>query len=752
MKKVATGSWAYDGNINTPKTWGNLSMKEKADIMKVAVQNGITNLQDIRDRYNDFAEGGDLTDDEYFSIMEKVAKENWKDWGDESEDAALVRILNDNSYDYRGYYNKYPESEANAETHWSDEFKTVYHPTFSDESIYSGNKSKFNPDGLIGGHWEGEHFIPAPWQEDENEYSSGGKIHIKPSHRGRFTELKKRTGHSASWFKAHGTPAQKKMAVFALNSKKWKHGDGGPLVDAANAHIYDGTTEDSQQMNDDYIFTGRPSQYDFQVTAEAPTVYWDGFNWIGFNDLGQRVTKGSNFNPSGARVIESPQEFENARLAQARKTDINGTHRFAEKVRGVATLAAMAPMAGPLVEAADAMAPVILRGTEQTLVNPKTYQQLLTSILGGEAVETATKRLTGKSWEENVSKDIEEITGWNPQNTWYGKTLVAASNPGYLLSYNNIAKTAEYPLNVTKRLGEAVARTDIVNMKEAYKEAINAIKEGFTGIPKTKYALDPKMLGYVPYSKKRLLANTNYVLTGQKVGIPGYSNSFAPQVGTYIAQNKGFWHVPKGLEDADDVIDAFLYSKEIDPRFGLKLVNRGNDFGVHEQYVAKNYATKASDIPVYEVQNEINVPTENMVDFGIWKSADHGNTKLFSADGIHSAVDVGGHQVRIGKAKDGTTASQGQDIYKFNATDFDKKYHNLMSPVKRKAMYVAAKAFDALGTPVITRSKWVPMTAKTVAVMPESNLSYAESKEIASALKSMSKEDLLKMIKNITKE
>lgn len=48
-------------------------------------------------------------------------------------------------------------------------------------------------------------------------------IHIKPENRGKFTRLKKRTGKSASWFKAHGTPAQKKMAVFALNSRKWSH-------------------------------------------------------------------------------------------------------------------------------------------------------------------------------------------------------------------------------------------------------------------------------------------------------------------------------------------------------------------------------------------------------------------------------------------------------------------------------------------------------------------------------------------------
>ena len=48
-------------------------------------------------------------------------------------------------------------------------------------------------------------------------------IHIKPENRGKFTALKKRTGKSSTWYKENGTPAQKKMAVFALNAKKWKH-------------------------------------------------------------------------------------------------------------------------------------------------------------------------------------------------------------------------------------------------------------------------------------------------------------------------------------------------------------------------------------------------------------------------------------------------------------------------------------------------------------------------------------------------
>ena len=73
----------------------------------------------------------------------------------------------------------------------------------------------------------------------------GGRIHIKPENRGKFTALKKRTGHSASWFKAHGTPAQKKMAVFALNSKHWSHkrADGGYLQDYGQSYelggVYD---------------------------------------------------------------------------------------------------------------------------------------------------------------------------------------------------------------------------------------------------------------------------------------------------------------------------------------------------------------------------------------------------------------------------------------------------------------------------------------------------------------------------------
>lgn len=112
-------------------------------------------------------DAGRISDEEYYNIMEGVAERNYRDWGFPNSDAALVQALNDNTYNYRGYYNKYPNGKGNAKDHWPDDFKTVYHPTFSNESRYSGKKSQYNPKGLKGGYWIGETFMPANWQRTQ---------------------------------------------------------------------------------------------------------------------------------------------------------------------------------------------------------------------------------------------------------------------------------------------------------------------------------------------------------------------------------------------------------------------------------------------------------------------------------------------------------------------------------------------------------------------------------------------------------
>ena len=216
--------------------WDTLSLEEQAEMIKAAVSEGIFDLKEIRHKYNQFAKGGGKegeeevnTDRSYINTMERVAEENYRKWGYDNPDEALIHALNDNTYNYRGYYEKYPQSAANADTHWPDEFKTVYHPTFSRESIYSGEKSQYNPNGRTGGFWLGELFVPAPWQLFNN-YAEGGGIHIKPSHRGRLTELKKRTGKSEAELYRTGSAATRKMITFARSARKWnKHSMGGYL-------------------------------------------------------------------------------------------------------------------------------------------------------------------------------------------------------------------------------------------------------------------------------------------------------------------------------------------------------------------------------------------------------------------------------------------------------------------------------------------------------------------------------------------
>jgi hypothetical protein len=86
-----------------------------------------------------------------------------------------------------------------------------------------------------------------------NEYpifrKDGGSIHIKPSHRGRLTELKARTGKTEAELYNDGNPAHKKMVVFARNARKWRHEDGGPL----DNYLYDGGPYGVIPLGGDYL-------------------------------------------------------------------------------------------------------------------------------------------------------------------------------------------------------------------------------------------------------------------------------------------------------------------------------------------------------------------------------------------------------------------------------------------------------------------------------------------------------------------
>lgn len=77
--------------------WDKLLMKEKAAMIKVAVDNGISNLNDIRKVYNEFAEGGDIKTS---WTMEDEAK--YREWRASLPDN--LKNTNDSDYDMRGAF------------------------------------------------------------------------------------------------------------------------------------------------------------------------------------------------------------------------------------------------------------------------------------------------------------------------------------------------------------------------------------------------------------------------------------------------------------------------------------------------------------------------------------------------------------------------------------------------------------------------------------------------------------------------
>ena len=235
----------YKGFTYTPapKTaWDSLSMLEKSEMMKVAVRNGITDLKTIREKYNEYAEGGDTNPAMTGMMKSKLAIS--AHFGNPT--ARRMANYDTRSYTWPGEYeydkgigepkrgNVYVGSYGNLITPQIQDngkglvfIDNVWSPKNDQRSYMQSLKFDNEADAI----YFGEHYKEvAPMM---GLYDSGGKIYIKPENRGKFTALKERTGHSATWFKEHGTPAQKKMATFALNARHWKHGLGGNLFEKA---------------------------------------------------------------------------------------------------------------------------------------------------------------------------------------------------------------------------------------------------------------------------------------------------------------------------------------------------------------------------------------------------------------------------------------------------------------------------------------------------------------------------------------
>lgn len=413
----------------TPKTaWDNLSMQEKSEMMKVAVRNGITDLKTIREKYNEFAEGGnlpenDLSETNQFGgggyVPSRAIRQRIANWEGAAMDRDTIDPLSgkmakknrsfeevatgfvnaipkdirgqvlsnqelaDNLYSYaynvgpgkfrervipalRRYYqgngsvsevtdsmwasgdkklkglrrrrteersgvskalqggntaspvsyisqtdnNSFvpfqpmlpevfkaphpivPYSIADTSTESQEATVSPYDTEELEEQSRRNNLQHFmNVLNMVYGNAAEDgssFFLPFGALSYNNTFDDGGKIHIKPENKGKFTALKKRTGHSATWFKEHGTPAQKKMAVFELNARHWKHGLGGNLFD-------DGGNKDNifryTNNNGDvrYVYQDNPDAEEVPVRP-LNTIFPDPAQWTFTDDAGKFYT------------------------------------------------------------------------------------------------------------------------------------------------------------------------------------------------------------------------------------------------------------------------------------------------------------------------------------------------------------------------------------------------------------------------------------------------------------------------------
>ena len=241
------------------------------------------------------------------------------------------------------------------------------------------------------------------------------------------------------------------------------------------------------------------------------------------------------------------------------------------------------------------------------------------------------------------------------------------------------------------------------------------------------------MRNSIKNDKKRLFDISKYILFNKKTGPKGYYNSLAPYKGNSVKQGVAYFdgYDMTGQINADDMIDAFLYQKKIDPKYQLQQIFP-DDYGIHTDYVKKYYPNKK--IQQYQTipekwDSDIVVNDSDVTPIG---DEPHKNEFLYNT--AVGSPNVAGNRLRVGVTKDGKLAVSGQDIWKFNKDQYRKKwiekyggsiyYENVPEVIRRilppklfyktynKILDFGLGEVDRLGNPIIIKTPWFSSDSK----------------------------------------
>jgi len=407
--------------------------------------------------------------------------------------------------------------------------------------------------------------------------------------------------------------------------------------------------------------------------------------------------------------------------------DINKNEQFENDAK-VATKAGIAAIAAPYIAA---YAPKIL-------ANPM-VKPIAKSMMAGTSADAVSELATGKPIAEHTKNAAQYLTGLNPKNNVVSNFVFDTfGNPFYGFT----GESAQMWSNAINK-GTQIAK----NSKEINKRLVEtAMRTTGEPNPLPAIAKNIKQMKSTKEGRDRLKTIGKYILLNERNGKKGYYNSFAesPRL-----SYDGFFHErTRPYDYGNDMIDAFLYGKEIDPKYGLNRVSVGNpkDFGPFEKkYIPENYADKLNDIQVYEVANsnnndynisfldkntvnKLNIQPQTNKDGSLKVKPvqmDTGaDTIFFQEEPSTPAVNVGGFLYINGRDLKNLNYQQGWDIWKFNPKDYMSKWidtspssklsnkikNNLKNAlIKRGLAYV-----DKLGTPIVTKSRWAESPIKSI--------------------------------------
>lgn len=336
--------------------------------------------------------------------------------------------------------------------------------------------------------------------------------------------------------------------------------------------------------------------------------------------------------------------------------------------------------------------------------------------VGSLVLGTAGSKVTDKVISKLSNGKYPTWAKFLSNKTGISENLSEMTNPGMWLGG---ARGYKWGNNVEKRGIETFMRTTPL----------------FNPIPEAKNNIITMWNGQNG-GKQRLAHIGNYILTGTKTGPKGYYNSFAGYVDlntSNILKNvplkqrvkdfiypkgesfaySGFLnsvgHPPK-MTERNDIIDAFLYNKIIDPSFGLQRVSKGKDFGIHTNYIKSKYVNKETNIPVYEFESKHSIPENKVSIFSPWEGRE--KEGLFTS-GNGEYLNVGGHLAQEGFTTDGLSIIRKQDIWKFNPKEYSDRWfiyrsYQDQNPLIKGITKWGLQRVNSQGTPIITRTKWEP--------------------------------------------